>query len=161
MVQPDAVLVRHDDVWERYPTPEGTRFRAASVGEERGQVVIYAIGGGASGSWIVRGSALHISEDMGRTWRAGDESLPALACKSAASEPPTLTSVGCSARHAATAYLGFDGLRTGEGPENLFGGYGHRARPGLAGRGVYAVRRGLRHWGVEVHRRRPILDFEE
>jgi len=119
-VQPTAVFVRHGDTWERRPGPEGVTFRAVAIGEEQARVILYVIGGGTGRPDIVRAAALYISEDMGRTWRAGEESIAALRLPE--SDPPTLTSVGCSAQHAATAYLGFDRLRTGEGPENLFCG---------------------------------------
>ncbi len=120
VVQAGAVLVRHGDLWELRAGPEEAQLRAAAIGEEKGKVLIYAIGGGSSRPLIVRASSLYISDDMGRTWRVGEESLAPL--QLADSEPPTLTSVGCSAQHAAVAYLGVDGFRTGEGPENLFAG---------------------------------------
>ncbi len=109
--------------WEHLAGPAGARIFGASVGvsKESGQPLIYVTASAAWQGTHLEGG-IYVSDDEGRTWRAATSGLTDSLFQPGESRPPRFQAVACSAQDASTAYVGFRGMRTGEGRANLYSG---------------------------------------
>jgi photosystem II stability/assembly factor-like uncharacterized protein len=93
--------------------------------EER---IAHASAGGASGRMIVYATTqkgdLFVSEDEGRNW---NQRTPALGQQSGRFE-----AVAAAERDGRIAYIGFRGLKLGDGPENTYNGIAKTADAGMS-----------------------------
>src|SRR5207249_4891549 len=65
---------------------------------------------------------VYVSPDGGLSWRAGSGGLTDKLSQPGEGRPPRFSAIACSSGNAATAYVGFEGLRLGAGREQLFNG---------------------------------------
>jgi photosystem II stability/assembly factor-like uncharacterized protein len=118
--------------WEHFAGPTAEKIEFASVGQtkEAGDLLIYAsTPTGWKGKSLVGG--VYVSADGGRSWRASNQKLIEKFYKPGEGEPPQFQAISCSAQNAATAYLGFRGLRLGEGAGNLYNGIARTTDGGM------------------------------
>jgi photosystem II stability/assembly factor-like uncharacterized protein len=112
-----------DTGWTHRVGPHGEKINFASVGKVRGtnRSLYYVT---TKGRW--QGGALaggiYTSADGGRTWLDSSVGLLSNLHGAGQGEPPEFQAIACSEHDAANAYVGFRGLRLGEGAANLFNG---------------------------------------
>ena len=112
-----------DNAWVHRIGPHGEKINYASVGKVRGtnRGLYYVTtenrwqGGSLTGG-------IYTSADGGRTWQDATASWAKSFHAANQGEPPQFQAISCSARDAAKAYVGFRGLRLGEGAANVFNG---------------------------------------
>jgi photosystem II stability/assembly factor-like uncharacterized protein len=109
--------------WTHRPGPGGEKIRFASVGTVRGTngPLCYVT---TESRWE-RGAltgGIYTSADGGRTWQPATMSLAKNLREPGQGEPPQFQAISCSAGDGANAYVGFRGLRLGQGEGNLFNG---------------------------------------
>lgn len=135
--------------WRHLPGPPGKEIRSAGVGrtKESHGLLFYATAPSIWNGKTLTGG-VYVSADRGQTWRPSNHGLMENFFQPGRGEPPQFHAIACSARDASTAYLGFRGLRLGEGPENLYNG-------------IAKTSDGGRHWAI-VHQEssRPSSNME-
>jgi photosystem II stability/assembly factor-like uncharacterized protein len=128
VVSESGVHVGDGERWERRGAPEGRKIEQASAGNAGADLTVYATTESAWDGRALRGG-VYASSDGGRTWRLAS-ALAGLDRRPGEGEPPQFRAVACSERNASVAYVGFRGLRLGEGPANLFNGIAKTADGG-------------------------------
>ncbi len=108
VAQPSGLLVCDGDVCTLRPGPEGEPMLTAALGEQDGKLLVYGFIATAWEGTVLKGG-LYVSEDEGRTWRRAMQGFAPYLNRPGEGRPPSTHVVGCSSRHAATAYLGFLG----------------------------------------------------
>lgn len=109
--------------WRQENAPEGGKIRYGAIGRVANSVnpFIYAT---TATRWMGTKLAggVYTSDDGGETWQSVSDDLARLLYQPGQGEAPRLLVVACSAHHCSTAYLGFEGLRSGSDRASLFNG---------------------------------------
>jgi photosystem II stability/assembly factor-like uncharacterized protein len=138
--EPGTVLVAGEagiyygsgDKWEKHPAPPPGRIIAATIGKMPDKsAVIYATVPTAWQAGSVSGG-IYVTGDHGRTWRASNNGLLEKLQGPGTGRPPAFRAIACSAENGSTAYVGFEGLRLGEGAGSLFNGIAKTADGGAS-----------------------------
>jgi len=109
--------------WKHQKAPEDSKILYGAIGQGAGSrpPLIYATTATRwMGTKLVGG--VYTSDDGGETWHSASTDLARRLYQPGQGEAPHLLAVACSAQHGSTAYLGFEGLRTGSGRAGLFNG---------------------------------------
>ncbi len=132
----DTRVLRHlagadADTWIEHDGPPGAPLHDASValtkasGQTQTQATIYALNastwsGSRPGSRLANG--LFISRNDGATWTPAAAGLDATITDAGSGDPPKFRAITVSPSDPTVAYVGFEGLQLGAGPDQRFNG---------------------------------------
>src|SRR5581483_3376816 len=132
----DTRVLRHlagadADTWIERDGPPGSPMHDASValtkasGQAHTQATIYALNastwsGSRPGSRLANG--LFISRNDGATWTPAAAGLDATITDAGSGDPPKFRAITVSPSDPTVAYVGFEGLQLGAGPDQRFNG---------------------------------------
>jgi hypothetical protein len=119
----DHVYEGKDGQWAAFDLPPNAQVLVGCIGRSRqtGASRLYITTPTAWNGDTVEGG-LHFSEDGGRTWRTSLAGITDRLHHPGMDQPPVLHAIACAANAPDTAYVGFSGLRQGEGLEGLYNG---------------------------------------
>ena len=128
----DTRVLRHvagtdADAWTEHGGPPGSPLHDASVAPAgvatggRHHGTIYALNASTwSGARLANG--LFVSRDDGATWTPAAAGLDVTITGAGSGDPPAFRAVTASPSDPAVAYVGFEGLALGPGPDQRFNG---------------------------------------
>jgi photosystem II stability/assembly factor-like uncharacterized protein len=140
----DRRVLRHRagadaNTWIEHDGPPGAPLHDASVALTTGRsgtATIYALNASAwTGKQLANG--LFVSRDDGATWTPAAARLDATIADPGSGDPPAFRAVTVSPSDPSVAYVGFEGLQLGAGPDQRFNGIARTTDGGQAWRIVH------------------------